>query len=113
MLKDDVKNHVADTCSLYAGNGRCHLDRPCPFFRGAANESLPRCLYYEQSVLPADDKLKARYWGTFGLTYWGEETKVCNRCENTFDPGEQKRRQYCDECRETQRKEQRNRRMRE
>ncbi|GGJ49629.1 cysteine-rich VLP protein [Virgibacillus salexigens] len=112
MLKDDVKKQVETSCATYAGNGHCHLDRPCPFFNSNEIE-LSRCNYFENAVLPANEKLNARYWQSFGIAYWGELTKVCKRCENTFNPGDQKRRQYCDECRVIQRKEKRNKRMRE
>jgi len=105
VLKDDVKKHVSDKCSLYAGNGLCHLDRPCPFFNEGESDNMPRCLYFEQSVLPADDKLNARYWGTFGLAYWNaKDSKACKRCENAFSPDD-KRQQYCDTCRVEQRTE--------
>ncbi|GAQ18524.1 cysteine-rich VLP family protein [Oceanobacillus picturae] len=112
MLKDDVTNQIKNNCASYAGNGQCLLDRPCPFFN-SENDELPRCIHYETSVLPADEKLNARYWQSFGVAYWGEESKVCKRCENVFNPGDKKRRQYCDECRDHQEKEKRNRRMRE
>lgn len=122
MLKDDIQKQVKEQCSNYDKNGLCLLEtgaggcRSCPFFNGEIGDKLPRCSYYENAVLTADEKLKARYWQSFGLSYWNEgnnDMKVCKRCENPFDPGKHNRRQYCDECREIQRKENRNRRMRE
>lgn len=110
MLKDDIKKHVEANCATYAGSGRCHLDRLCPFFQ--AGDNLPRCLYYETSVLPGDDGLKARYWQSFGVAYWGEQAKPCKRCSRLFTPDD-KRQQYCKDCGEAQRKESQSRRKRE
>lgn len=103
MLKDDIKQHIEDNCANYAGDGQCLLDRRCPFFDGD-NESLPRCVYYENAVLPGDDKLKSRYWQSFGLAYWGESSKVCKQCEGVFSP-EDKREQYCNECKAVRRQQ--------
>lgn len=74
---------------------------PAPFFE-EGNESA-RCLYFENAVLPSDDQLKARYWNRFGLVYW-EASKVCKRCENPFEPNDQ-REQFCSECKAEQRRE--------
>lgn len=100
MLKDDVKKHVATNCATYAGNGRCHLDRPCPFFNTEDTE-MPRCSHFENAVLPADDNLSARYWGSFGLEYWGDQgtTKACTECKRVYKANSN-RQKYCDSCRE-------------
>lgn len=103
MLRDDIKKQVETSCAVYAGDGQCLLDRPCPFFN-AENESLPRCGYYENAVLPEDDRLKARYWQSFGLAHWGEDSKPCKRCENLFTPSD-KRQQYCSDCKEIKRRQ--------
>jgi len=123
MLINDIRKQVTEQCANYDKEGLCLLEtgaggcRRCPFFNGQKGDKLPRCLYYENAVLPDDEKLKARYWQSFGLAYWGDKRegtlKACKRCENPFDPGESPKRQYCDECREQQRKEKRNKRMRD
>lgn len=120
MLIDDIKKQVETKCANYDSGGLCLLEtgaggdcRTCPFFNGEIGDGLTRCTYYENMVLPDDDKLRSRYWQSFGLSYWGEKSKVCKHCENVFDPGDKPRRQYCDECREVRRKESHRKRMRE
>jgi len=107
MLNEELRNHVEKNCATYAGAGNCLLQskadgcHTCPFFE-EGNEQA-RCLYFENAVLPTDDKLKARYWNRFGLEYW-ESQKVCKRCENPFEASDQ-REQYSSECKAEQRKE--------
>jgi len=93
-LNKDIQTHVKDKCATYAGNGRCLLDRPCPFFSG---DESARCLYFENSVLPEDDKLEARYWSRFGLSYWRDSIKTCENCGKGYTPNSN-RQKYCDDC---------------
>lgn len=110
-LNKDIQEYVKSKCATYAGNGRCLLDRPCPFF---SDDDSARCLYFENGVLPEDDKLEARYWARFGLTHWNESSyaKPCKRCGNVFDSSDSPKRQYCDNCKDEQAREKRNQRNR-
>ncbi|MGM8212125.1 hypothetical protein ACLIBH_04930 [Virgibacillus sp. W0430] len=111
-MQRDIQKHVKNNCATYAGNGRCLLDKPCPFF-DAENEGA-RCSYFENNVIPSDDNLTAKYWARFGAAYWndGDTYKPCNKCGNNFDYGKSPKRQYCDRCRNEQARENRNKRMR-
>ena|SRR5699024_6663737 len=112
-MNREIQKQVASNCATYAGNGRCLLDRPCPFFD--SEKEGARCGYYENSVLPSDDKLHSKYWARFGLAYWSEGThsKPCNSCGNMFDASDSPKRQYCESCRDKQARESRNKRNRE
>lgn len=94
-INKTIQQHVKSKCASYAGNGRCLLDKPCPFF-DEGNESA-RCIYYENGVLPEDDKLKARYWARFGLAYWGDNIKTCDECAEGFAANSNAQK-YCKDC---------------
>lgn len=100
-LNRDVEKHVAKQCATYAGKGQCLIDRPCPFFENVDNERA-RCFYYENGVLPTDDKLQARYWARF--EHKDEGNKVCKRCDFRFKATD-KREQYCTDCKGKQKRE--------
>lgn len=116
-LLKDIQKQVKDDCALYDGDGMCKMGVPCPFF--AENGDQARCNYYENMVLPGDEKLKARYWGRFGLKYWSQEdegthVKQCKSCGDNFEAGDKPKRQYCTDCRDEKRREQeRNRKRRQ
>lgn len=112
-MSTELTNQIENTCATYAGGGRCLLDRPCPFFN--VDNAGARCLYYENAVLPEDDRLFTKYWARFGLAYWddGAHAKPCNNCGNNFDASDSPKRQYCDTCRDELAREARNRRTRE
>lgn len=110
MLKNDIKRTVTNQCANYDRDGQCLLDRPCPYFNDD-DENLSRCSYFENCVLPGDDSLKTRYWSAFGLAIWNENAKVCQRCEQPFQPDRPKQR-LCSDCRDIQRRERQRERAR-
>ncbi|GGH85141.1 hypothetical protein JOD43_003909 [Pullulanibacillus pueri] len=101
MLKNDLQKHVESHCATYNRDGKCHLEtspgcNQCPFFR--EGDGFGRCAYFENAVLPADDKLKARYWQAFGAAYWGDKPNaVCKRCEQPYER-KSNRQVYCESC---------------
>lgn len=92
-MKDDVKKLVENNCATYAGEGKCYLDRQCPYFSG--NEGLPRCSYFENCVLPGDEKLLAQYWNSFGSVDSSDSS--CERCDKWFHKTSN-RQVYCESC---------------
>src|SRR5699024_8626089 len=95
-MNREIKKQVASNCATYAGNGRCLLDRPCPFFD--SQKEGARCGYFESSVLPRDVDLYNRYWMRFGLTYCGADAKTCGECGTGFTP-KSNRQKYLHDCR--------------
>lgn len=96
QLNRTISKHVSAKCATYAGEGRCLLDRPCPFF-DESNDAA-RCHYYENAVLPEDDKLKTRYWARFGLEHWNSSNvKTCDECGKGFE-AKSNAQKYCESC---------------
>lgn len=110
-LKTDIRKLIENECATYGGFGNCLLDCVCPFFRD--DVELPRCIYFENSVLPADEELKARYWNAFGYSEWGDGpgVKLCESCRRQFQP-RSNRQKYCKSCGEEVRRRQRNKQSR-
>lgn len=94
-MNREIQKQVASNCATYAGNGRCLLDRHCPFFD--SKKEGARCEYYENSVLPSDVDLYNRYWMRFGLAYWGADAKTCGECGKGFE-AKSNAQKYCESC---------------
>ncbi len=108
-LKQDLQKLARNQCATYDRDGLCLLERggcrTCLYFRD--DVELPRCPYFENSVLPGVDTLHARYWRLFNADGSG---KYCAEpsCSNVFEPNSNAQK-YCGECRERRQKEQRKR----
>lgn len=112
FAREQCANHLArgpwgiqDFCLLEpAPDFRCFFTK-----KGAR---LPRCRYYEESVLPADPKLEALYWaerkaeaGGYVLSDQARKLVVdaaavkatCARCGREFTPTSNRQR-YCSVC---------------
>jgi len=63
--KNGIKRLVKNSCAGYLGakqgipNYCCLQDAPCVFF--AQDDDLPCCTYFENGVLPMDEKLVQEY----------------------------------------------------
>ncbi|MDP1509343.1 hypothetical protein L8C07_01120 [Paenibacillus sp. CMAA1739] len=63
--KNSIRRLVKNNCACYLGakhgisNYCCLQDGLCTFF--SQNDDLPRCTYFEQGVLPTDEKLEREY----------------------------------------------------
>ncbi|ADC48960.1 hypothetical protein BpOF4_04480 [Alkalihalophilus pseudofirmus OF4] len=107
-LKTEIQRQVKSECATYAGNGRCLLDRQCPFF--GAGESFIRCSYYENCVMPGDESLTARYWNALG-----NSESLADYCESCKQPFQKRSnaQKYCSSCQSKINAEQRRKRDRE
>ncbi|MCE7792638.1 hypothetical protein K8O68_09445 [Salipaludibacillus sp. CUR1] len=106
-LKHDLARYVKEHCATYAGNGRCHLDRPCVYFTDG--DDFERCIYAENCVLPGSDTLWSRY---LNIHNQAVNSKACVRCAVIFDPTNN-RQKYCKNCAKERRKERQRNYMRE
>ncbi|TKH46091.1 hypothetical protein C1I60_04505, partial [Paenibacillus terrae] len=109
--KNSIKRLVKNNCACYLGakhgitNYCCLQDSPCVFF--AQDDGLPRCTYFENGVLPIDEKLEREYKSERNT---GTEFKIakprvnCKKCGATFSANSN-RQKYCDKCRGKTRKE--------
>lgn len=106
-LKEDLQKLARDQCATYDRDGLCLLERggcrTCLYFRD--DVELPRCPYFENSVLPGVDTLHARYWNAFGSASDG---KTCDRCGELFEA--KRRQRYCADCKKEAERESRRRR---
>jgi len=117
VLKTDLQRLVESNCATYDSEGKCLLEtspgcRQCPLF--IDGDGFGRCPYFENAVLPADDRLKARYWQAFGLAFWSDAkgAKNCAVCGNLFEP-KSNRQKYCANCGDEVKRRQRSRQNRE
>ena len=84
----------------------CMVDGVCLFYRGIEK---PRCKYFEQGVLPLDEKLLKIYNEEHEIG--GSFTKPiksnckCRRCNADFEANSNRQR-YCEKCRKIVKREQ-------
>ncbi|MET3212153.1 UNVERIFIED_CONTAM: ribosomal protein S27AE [Paenibacillus sp. PvR008] len=109
--KNSIKRLVKNNCACYLGakhgipNYCCLQDGPCVFF--AQDDSLPRCTYFENGVLPIDEKLDREYKSERNVESEFKTVKLrvnCTRCRGTFSANSN-RQKYCGKCRGRARKE--------
>ncbi|MFK4345224.1 hypothetical protein ABH894_005477 [Paenibacillus sp. RC62] len=103
--KNSVKRLVKNNCACYLGakhgipNYCCLQDSPCVFF--AQYDSLPRCTYFENGVLPMDEKLVQEYKSDRNVEIGFNTAKPrvnCQKCGKTFSANSN-RQKYCEKCR--------------
>lgn len=103
--KNKLKRLVKNNCACYLGAKRgipnycCLQDGPCAFF--SQNDDLPRCTYFEQGVLPVDEKLERKYTSERNVESEFKTVKLrvnCTRCGRTFSANSN-RQKYCEKCR--------------
>ncbi|MFX3616191.1 MAG: cysteine-rich VLP protein [Sporolactobacillus sp.] len=99
-LRAELKKLVREECASYDHGhaGHCLLEtKPdctaCPFFNGA-DDVLPRCKYFERSVLPVNEPLDYRYKQAIGAVTDG---KICSACKQPFSPRSNSAK-YCSSC---------------
>nr|WP_226001506.1 cysteine-rich VLP protein [Paenibacillus sp. BJ-4] len=109
--KNRIKRLVKNNCACYFGakygipNYCCLQDGPCVFF--AQDDSLPCCTYFENGVLPMDEKLDQEYKSDRNVESEFKTAKSrvnCTRCGETFSVNSN-RQKYCEKCRDRARKE--------
>ncbi len=109
--KNTIKRLVKNNCACYLGakhsipNYCCLQDSPCVFF--AQYDSLPRCTYFENGVLPMDEKLVQEYKSDRNVENEPKTAKPrvnCTRCGGTFSANSN-RQKCCEKCRGKARKE--------
>jgi hypothetical protein len=103
--KNSIKRLVKNNCACYLGakhgipNYCCLQDGLCAFF--AQDDGLPRCTYFENGVLPMDEKLDQEYTSerNTGTEFKIAKPKVnCQKCKATF-LANSNRQKYCRKCR--------------
>jgi hypothetical protein len=103
--KNRFKRLVKNNCACYLGakhgiqNYCCLQDGPCVFF--SQNDALPRCTYFEQGVLPIDEKLEREYTSERNVEseFKTAQPRVnCSKCLATFSANSN-RQKYCEKCR--------------
>lgn len=83
----------------------CLFDKSCVFFATEGKEeNLPRCEYYEQSVLPLKPELELKYRRDRQLSTV-ELISRCKSCLKSFVPNS-KNEKFCPECKTKRKKEQ-------
>ncbi len=109
--KNSIKRLVKNSCACYLGtkhgipNYCCLQDGSCAFF--AQDDSLPRCTYFENGVLPIDEKLEREYQSERNVETEPKTVKPrvnCTRCGGTFSANSN-RQKYCEKCKGKARKE--------
>ncbi|MNW44102.1 hypothetical protein D3C74_213220 [compost metagenome] len=103
--KNTIKRLVKNNCACYLGakhsipNYCCLQDSPCVFF--AQYDSLPRCTYFENGVLPMDEKLVQEYKSDRNVEIGFNTAKPrvnCKKCGKTFSANSN-RQKYCEKSR--------------
>lgn len=116
--KNKIKQLVKNNCACYLGdkhgisNYCCWKDGSCEFF--GQEEPLPHCGYFENGVLPTDDKLEREYKSERSMDVERKTAKPkvnCQKCGETFSANSN-RQKFCEKCREKNAKEKTKLRMR-
>lgn len=103
---DKFQRQVASKCANYDKNGLCILEtdgdgcRSCPLF----SELNKRCIYYELSVLPENDKLETEYRQRLGVVF--ENSSTCESCGQLYERRSNAQK-YCTSCGDLKREERR------
>lgn len=117
--KNRFKRLIKDNCACHLGakhgipNYCCSQDGPCVFF--SQDDALPRCTYFENGVLPIDEKLERKYTSERNVESEFKTVKLrvnCTRCEGTFSANSN-RQKYCEKCRDKNANEKTKLRMRQ
>jgi hypothetical protein len=117
--KNRFKRLVKNNCACYLGakhgipNYCCLQDGPCVFF--SQNDALPRCTYFENGVLPMDEKLEREYKSERNVETEPKTAKPrvnCTRCGGTFSANSN-RQKCCEKCRDKNANEKSKLRMRQ
>lgn len=109
--KNKIKQLVKSNCASYLGdkhgisNYCCWKDGSCVFFD---NENpLPSCPYFENGVLPTDEKLEREYKleRNMHVEHKVAKPKVnCKKCGTHFEANSN-RQLYCEKCQKQNAKE--------
>ncbi|MFK4304719.1 hypothetical protein ABH892_004886 [Paenibacillus sp. RC254] len=117
--KNRIKRLVKNSCAGYLGakhgipNYCCLQDGPCVFF--AQDDDLPRCSYFENGVLPIDEKLEREYKSERNVEVGFNTAKPrvnCQKCKATFSANSN-RQKYCEKCKDKNANEKSKLRMRQ
>lgn len=103
LAKNNCANYMSDRYGI--SNYCCSVDGTCVFFDQA--NVLPSCRYFEQGVLPVDQKLEHEYRHDRNMEVdpLVAKPKVnCKTCGHTFEANSN-RQQYCEKCRIRNKKE--------
>jgi hypothetical protein len=109
--KNKIKQLVKHNCASYLGdkhdisNYCCWKDGSCVFF--SQENTIPRCSYFENGVLPADEKLELEYKleRNMDVERLIAKPKVnCKKCGTTFEANSN-RQSYCEKCKQKNRNE--------
>lgn len=109
--RNKIKQLVKNNCASYLGdkygisNYCCWKDGSCVFF--GQDDLLPSCRYFENGVLPMDEKLEREYKmeRNMEVEFKVAKSKVnCKKCGTIFEANSN-RQTCCEKCREKARKE--------
>jgi hypothetical protein len=109
--KNKIKQLAKNNCACYLGdkhgisNYCCLRDGSCVFFK--QDNPLPCCKYFEDGVLPTDEKLERDYKSERNMAVEMKAAKPkvsCQKCGDMFSANSN-RQSYCEKCREKTRKE--------
>jgi hypothetical protein len=116
--KNKLKQLVKYNCASYLGdkhgisNYCCWKDGSCVFFD--QDNPLPSCRYFENGVLPTDEKLEREYKLERNMHVDRQIAKPkvnCKKCGTTFEANSN-RQFYCEKCDEKNKNEKAKLRMR-
>ena len=101
-LDKQIRQTIGKNCANYI-NGKCLFaidsDNRCTYERDYSYLGHRRCVYFEESILPEDKILEAKYWEevTGDRKIRNDNIDNCERCgeEMIKSHGKQK---YCDDC---------------
>lgn len=117
--KNKIKQLVRNNCASNLGdkhgisNYCCWKDGTCVFF--GQDDPLPRCGYFENGVLPIDEKLEREYKSerNVEVEFKAAKPKVnCRKCGTIFEANSN-RQQYCEKCRKRNQNDKARLRMRQ
>lgn len=117
--KNRIKRLMKNSCACYLGakhgtsNYCCLQDGPCVFF--GQDDPLPHCTYFENGVLPIDEKLEREYTSERNVEseFKTVQPRVnCPKCRATFSANSN-RQKYCEKCRDKNANEKSKLRMRQ
>jgi hypothetical protein len=109
--KNKIKQLVKNNCASYLGdkhgisNYCCLRDGSCVFI-GQENP-IPRCSYFENGILPTDEKLEREYKLERNMDVERQIAKPkvnCKKCGTTFEANSN-RQSYCEKCQKQNAKE--------
>lgn len=93
---NEIKRYARLNCATFDGREGCAIEGVCRYYR----DTVKRCPYFEQYVLPADQALEERYKRMFARDDPSDGAPATDACESCGEPIRKRsnRQKYCCVC---------------